>query len=512
MRNFTLLALAFALVACRDTGGGDDTQMPDGNPSDVTIQEIQNDAMPDCKPATPEGCVELKIKGVVVTAIDSYGGRTGDFWVQEPSGGPFSGVQVFGAPVDQVAGLAIGDVIDIAGAQKAEFALSSDMSGNKLTELEPVEGGMMTITKTGANMPVQPQVVDALAIGQMTDFMARNAEWEKWEGVLVKLDNVEAFSGTSCIGSSCPDMTYRQFDITGDIKVQSSLAAMPMPEVARGDCLSGVTGIIGYFFDYQILPRTTGEIGTGGNSCPVENNAATCGDGLDNNGNGFSDCMDFSCQTTVPACVQHPTIAEVQSGSVTGYVKLDTVYVTAVSFNKKNLWVATSLTAAPNEAIYVFRGNATSVPVLDAQIVVGAQVSVEGLAQEGNNDNMGATLTQIAGTMPTVTFLAAATTPPVPVVSQMASALAVESTGEPYESVLVTLTNVKITVAGTSANFYTGELQQGSTKFISDDDVLRLTDPVNTCYATVTGIWTYQIFSNAYGLLPISTTAGGTCP
>src|SRR5688500_14043985 len=160
MRNFALIALVLGLVACRDSGNGDDTGTPDGNTTgeDVTIQEIQSDQMAPCEPANPAACVELKIKGVVVTAIDTFGGRTGDFWVQEPGGGPFSGVQAYGAPLDQVAALSIGDVVDISGAQKAEFALASDTSGNKLTELEPVEGGTMTVAKTGMNMPVQPQV------------------------------------------------------------------------------------------------------------------------------------------------------------------------------------------------------------------------------------------------------------------------------------------------------------------------------------------------------------------
>jgi hypothetical protein len=515
MRNFSMLALVVVgLVACRGDDTGDDQPMPDGggNTNDVTIQEIQNDAMPACDPATPSTCVELKLKGVVVTAIDAFGSRTGDFWIGEPGGGPYSGVQVYRAPLDQVGALQIGDVVDIAGAQKAEFTISTDPMAKTLTELEPIEGGMMTVTKTGASMPIQPTVVDALAIGQMTDFMAREAEWEKWEGVLVTLNNVEAFSNTTCITSmgNCTDMTYERFDITGDIQVQSSLAAMPSTKVARGDCLSGVTGILSFFFDYHVLPRTTAEIGTGGTACPVENTAATCGDSIDNNGNGFADCMDFSCQTTQASCVTHPTIAQIQAGTATGYVELDSVYVMAVSFNKKNLWVATSLTASPNDAIYVFRGNGMAVPTLDPSIVVGANVSVAGLAQEGNNDSMGATLTQIAG-MPVVTLLAAPTTPPVPVTTQMASTLAVDATGEPYESVLVTLTNVKITVLG-AATFYVGELQQGTTKFLSDDDVLRLTDPVGTCYSTVTGIWTYQVFDNKWGLLPISTTPGGTCP
>jgi hypothetical protein len=59
---------------------------------------------------------------------------------------------------------------------------------------------------------------------------------------------------------------------------------------------------------------------------------------------------------------------------------------------------------------------------------------------------------------------------------------------------------------------YVGELSQGGTVFLSDDDILRTTDALATCYKDITGIWTYQVFNNAYGLLPISVTLGGTCP
>ena len=128
------LGLGLSVAACRG-GDGDDTNVdPDAPPPmdmgpnpDVRIQEIQS-------PNMPKGTA-VSVKGVVVTAIDSFGGRTGDFFVQEPGGGEFSGVKVFGAPLDQVAMLAPGDLIDITGAEKDEFALSSDMSGRKVTEL-----------------------------------------------------------------------------------------------------------------------------------------------------------------------------------------------------------------------------------------------------------------------------------------------------------------------------------------------------------------------------------------
>ena len=50
----------------------------------------------------------------------------------------------------------------------------------------------MTVTKTGTRHAAHADVVDALAIGQMADADAHGAraEWEKWEGVLIKVNNV----------------------------------------------------------------------------------------------------------------------------------------------------------------------------------------------------------------------------------------------------------------------------------------------------------------------------------
>ena len=47
---------------------------------------------------------------MVVTAIDTYGAKTGDIWVEEPEGGKCSGVHVYDAPLSDVATLAVGDI------------------------------------------------------------------------------------------------------------------------------------------------------------------------------------------------------------------------------------------------------------------------------------------------------------------------------------------------------------------------------------------------------------------
>lgn len=507
MRKHLSFALVLALsttAACRDSSGGDDTPMPDGSSTgdDVTIQEIQNDAM---TPGTP-----VTVRGVVVTAIDNFGDRKGDIWVQEPGGGEFSGVQVYGAPLDQIATLQLGDVVDITGAQKAEFAHSTDTSGNTITELEPISGGMMTVTKISSGTPLEPTVVDAIAIGKLTDFKARHAEWEKWEGVLITVKDVAAQSAPECITSmgNCPDASYQRFDLTGDIVVQSALAAMPTPEVALGDCFTSVTGVVGYFFDYHILPRTTAEIGTGGSACPVENTSATCTDGEDNDANGYADCADHACILGASECRTESNISDIQTATTppTGGVQLTDVYVAAISHNKKNMWVQTNLQAAPNEGIYV-RGPGND---LDG-FAVGSTVTIIGTVEEFKGDSSTETLTQVkalsieagtgtAGTIVPVTGVAVA-----------------DMSNEPYEATLVTLTNVKVTMVGTTQGsnhtFGVGEATQypGATVFKTDDDIHRLTT-ADACYAEITGVWTYLPFNDSWGFLPLANGTGdGTC-
>lgn len=520
MRNFVLLALVLGLAACRGGGNsGDDDTTPDGqtNTDDVKIQDIQNDSMPACDPADPATCVELHVKGVVVTAIDTYGGKTGDFWVQEPEGGPYSGVHVYGAPIDQVAALSLGSVVDIAGAQKSEFALDSDMSGDKLTELEPFNGSL-TVTKVSDGTPLEPEVVDALMIGQMPDYMARHAEWEKWEGVLVKVTNVAAFSDDECVGSACNDTTLHKFDVTGDVVVESGLAAMPDPAVQRGDCLGSVTGVVDYFFDYQILPRTTAEIVTGGTACPVENTADSCGDDIDNDGNGFKDCADNECIAVSAACRTEMTIEEIQTATTPpmGGVEIKDVCVAAQSravgtpAAPRNLWVQTSETVATlNNGIYIF-GPGSDL----SAFTPGTKVDIIGTVKEFNDgQNMGTgTLTEISAISVSA---ATGTCSPTPILDQSVATLSMDANGEPAESVLVELKDVAITAAANSNNFYAGTMQQGGENgptFKFDDDSFRITSPADTCYSSITGIWSYQVYDNAWYFLPTAAGVTTACP
>lgn len=480
---FLAASLSLALVACRD-GSGDDTMGDDMMGSDggsnagvVTIQEVQNDAMPTG--------TQIELRGVVVTAIDTYGARTGDIWVGEPDGGAFSGVKVFGASLDAVATLQVGDIVDITNAKKHEACTQAAPCGSvvfddeaSITEVEGTTQGSLVITKTGAGTPVPPAIVDAKAISEMPEAQ-QLAEWEKWEGVLITVQNARQLGGV--VGFSDMNDDQKQFDATAGIKVQSSMTALGTNAVA-GTCYSGITGIGDFFFDYLVLPRATTELVGGGTGCEALSTA---------------------------------TIAQVQAGTATGSVQINDVYVTAVSSKKKNIWISQSLTAASGEGLYV-RGTGADFPVT---VTAGAKVNVLGSTIEFNNDSTGETLTQLQNA--TVEVTAAPTTPPTPVTGQTLATLLAAGTGEPFESVLVTLTNVKVVTPSAGAmgppngNFGVTDLAAfpGNTAFKADDEIFLFTNAqANACYASITGIWTYSVYDNQYELMPLAAGTGtGTC-
>ncbi|HEY4240707.1 MAG TPA: hypothetical protein VGM88_12885 [Kofleriaceae bacterium] len=514
--------LAFS-PACRSSGGDDGNNSDGGHGSDgshpgsdgsgsggtlTTIEQVQNDA-------NLVGS-DVTLTGVVVTAIDAYGNNTGDFWVQDPSPAAttYAGVHVYHGDLSVVATLAPGDIVNISGAIKAEFALTSDTSGQTETEIEPASGGTMTITKTGSGNVPAPVVVNALAIGQMTDMTARYAAWEPTEGMLITLDNV---ADTGHFGMSTSDPTSQYFEVTGDIEPQSNLAAFPA-DIATGTCFSSITGVQSYFgFNTILYPRTTADMVTGGTSCPVENTVALCEDGIDNDGNGFADCADFSCQAVDPSCASSATVVGVQMGTDTGVVTLSNVYVTAVG--SKAIWVADSLTAAQYDGVEVYFGVAPA-----SNLVIGATVNVTGTAFELANTAMtGETMTEIKN--PSATFVAAATTAPTPATTaSVATLAALGATGEPWEGVLVKVTNVKITaVVSTMFNQLTLTDNTGSTITMDDDSFFgygSTTNPVTlpivgTCYASLTGVMDVQTTDQIRTLNPRNAadmvTTGGSC-
>ncbi|HTJ41843.1 MAG TPA: hypothetical protein VL463_07085 [Kofleriaceae bacterium] len=524
MKLRTLAIALLAAAACRGSSSNNpdgNNNNPDGvvNPDDVTIYDIQDPSNKVQVGAT------VTVRGVVVTAIDNFGDKTGNIWVEEPGGGAYSGVEVFNAGATQVAALAVGDLVDITGAEKAEFALSTDTSGRTTTELEPPNGGMMTVTKVGTGTVPDPVTVDPLAIAQL-DANAQDAEWEKTEGVLIKVNAVGVISSTKQIAGANPDPTFQSFVVTGPLTVESSFAAFPTtgsPAVGPqfGDCEMSITGIGDYFFQWNLLPRATAEISTGGSGCPVsETGDAACGDGKDNDGNGHADCGDYSCDLSVASCVKGATVNDVDTSAanapVGGAVNVDGVFVVAVDSANKNLWVADALAAATDHGVYVFRGTGTSTTTLDAGVLPGAKVNVDLAAVSPFHGLM--ELAKIPGAQsasPAISVVAAPAGQPTALSTTLAT-LADTTMIAHYAGSLVTLSNVKVTATSGTGTKTIYTISDG-TKTMEMGVQINDPKPVvgTTCYKTLTGIATLDTSPNPSVpmILPLTGGAlpGGTC-
>lgn len=468
--TLALLGLGLSFAACRGSSnnGDDDPGTPDApggdgpvGPVEARVQDIQNDTMPKGTAVT--------IKGVVVVAIDAFGARRGELWVQDPAGGAFSGIKVFNAPAAQTATLTPGDLVDIAGAQKDEFALLDDKTGRAVTELKPAAAGTMTITKKGRGTVPAPEMVDAAAISAMPK-AAREAEWEKWEGVLITVKNARQIAELRTFGDMAADQS--EFRITGVARVQSSLVALP-EDNDFGVCYDRITGIGDYVFNDLVLPRSADDIAAGG-----------------------VDCLPFATN-----------VVAVQTTPNSEGASLKDVFVTARDDigNNKGIWVSDSLEAAPNNGVFVFTGG-----TLAANLQIGATVNIAGIVEEFDLAPQGMPLagdkvTEITGGTP-VFVAAPGPTLPSPVVVSPATLSDIGTAGEPYEGVLVQVNTVKLTKIVNGRFELTANGGASAPTIAMDDESFVFpagqTPTVGTCYESVTGVMHIQPFDNIRTINP----------
>jgi hypothetical protein len=510
------VAMAVSVGACRSSSGNggrpDAGDGGDGGNGDATIYQVQDGTF-------AEGD-KLALRGVVVVAKDTYGNSTGNIWVAEPDPHPtygraYSGVQVR-ASVEAASDVAVGDLVDIADAQVQEFWFDCDIDtpapgvdcADTLNTVTQVEGAALTITTVGAGVIPAAEVVSAPAIA------ADLSEGEKWESVLVRLEDVATLGPPFALSGS--DTSFRGVDVTGPISVVSSMTPLP-EDLAGGECFASVTGIVAFFRRtspdtafpgaFQLIPREAADYGGEGSGCPAqETTAEACVDGEDNDFNGYIDCADFSCQTASPGlCEVSTTVVAVQDGTLARGTSVDLkgVVVTALGPGGR-LWIQDAGSTADFNGVLVYRGS--SPPTLDPAITVGSLVNVTGRTDEFRDE------TDIAVTPGTADVELVANTGSPAVRADVPAATLGDAgdAGEPYEGMLVEIRDIAVVTSGTGT-FTVGvagmELTVGNFVFPG----LEATG-VATCYARIRGVMSG--FGGARKLYPRTAAdiaLGGNC-
>ncbi len=196
----------------------------------LTIYDIQDPS----RPLHPPEGAPVAVRGVVVTAIHATGaaGTIRGCWVQEPGGGPYSGILAF---VGSDPGVSIGDVVDVSGVRGEYFDAS--------------QIGSAVVMRIGPGAPPAPETVLPSDVG------TGRVMAEAYEGVLVAVENVTVTNANPDAPSS-----YNEFLLDGALRVDDLLYLIAPPP-AVGTTFRRLAGVMHYSFgNHKLLPRSASDV------------------------------------------------------------------------------------------------------------------------------------------------------------------------------------------------------------------------------------------------------------
>ena len=195
----------------------------------LSIYDLQNPECPEHPevPQSPLG-IDVTLEGVIVTAVFND-----TFFVQEATGGPYSGLAVYahGKPTGW---LSPGMIVEVSGS----FGEFYDCSQLYLD----------TVNEQGST-----EVPAPLTVADPNWIMTDGPLAEALEGVLVRVENLE----TTHTQPDCPH-DWGEFEVAGGLRIDD----MGVDWTARlGDEFSSITGPLHYSFgNTKIEPRTEEDI------------------------------------------------------------------------------------------------------------------------------------------------------------------------------------------------------------------------------------------------------------
>jgi hypothetical protein len=162
------------------------------------------------------------------------------FFVQEPGGGAYSGIQVF---VADTTGLQItpGDDLTITGTYDEFF----DMS-----QIEVADASAITVNSSGP-APAPEVIADPATIA------TGGAMAEEYEGVLVRVENVT-------VTNENPDdpMEFGEFTVTGDLRIDDVFFALAdWNKPALDQAYASITGLLNFgYSNFKLEPRDPADL------------------------------------------------------------------------------------------------------------------------------------------------------------------------------------------------------------------------------------------------------------
>jgi hypothetical protein len=231
----------------------------------VRIASIQNPSLPDYQAAiaNPTTGINVDVSSAVVSWIDTFdetknGKSIGTVYIQDiGSTAPYSGIDVY-EPSYVPASLRLlpGDVLDFVGPyEEATSVGSATFSPQTLPQLAKPVGTFRYEFNTPDPVTIQLSDINDYTTGR------------KWENMLVTLEDITVNAGE--VDTTGLRVTYLmgQGD-AASIDSNSATIANEFYNLGQHDFPAGthfksVTGIVTWFFTYQIAPRTAADLVVG---------------------------------------------------------------------------------------------------------------------------------------------------------------------------------------------------------------------------------------------------------
>jgi cytosine/adenosine deaminase-related metal-dependent hydrolase len=206
------------------------------NPGDLACASTIYDIRDPSSANHPAVGAQVSIVGAIVTALRPDTGSSRGYYVQDPAGGPFSGIFVFTGSSSP--GVAPGDIVDVTGTYDEYYDLSEIVQSSR------------TVTGTTA--------VPAAAVLAPADLATGGTLAEAYESVLVRVENV-AVTNVNPDGAN----DYDEFEVTGGLRVDDQIYTALDNTYTLGATFTSITGIHSYgFSNYKLLPRDAADLVT----------------------------------------------------------------------------------------------------------------------------------------------------------------------------------------------------------------------------------------------------------
>jgi len=230
------------------------------NPSSATYQQALADAVASATNGGVNPGVNVSISSAVVSWIDTFdetkdGKSVGTVYVQDiGSSAPYSGTSLY-EPSYVPASLRLlpGDVLDLAGPYQEQPKIGTAVftAPDTLPSLYKPVGTYRYDFTTPTPVVVQISDLD----------QSNYAAGRKWEGMLVTVNDITLGPGVDV--SNRVTYIIGQGDAAIDLNavaISNELYDLSSTQFPAGQHFSSVTGIVTWFYSYQIAPRSPADL------------------------------------------------------------------------------------------------------------------------------------------------------------------------------------------------------------------------------------------------------------